>query len=335
MKYTLFKMFFALAVVLSSVSFVCAQKPGKEAADQADGRDEPQSVRTIGADPGIVITMCLESGNIMVVGVDKREVRVSAEEPASISLRPSASDSTLVTGGLAKRLEILVAATEKADPLPFGECRGKSDIDIEVPRGATVYVKTQDGDIEISDVAEVRAETTTGNINIQRVARAVEASSVSGDVALEDSNGRIRLRSISGSIEAIRAKVVEPNDFLYAKTISGDVLLEQIAQARVEAGTISGEVTLNGLLAQGGFYDFKTTTGDITLNLPETSSFQVTAKVSQAGEVVTEFPLKYSSGISTSDAMSFGKLAGSYGTGTSPATINLVSFSGTLRLRKK
>jgi DUF4097 and DUF4098 domain-containing protein YvlB len=208
-------------------------------------------------------------------------------------------------------------------------------MDIEVPRGATLYVATRDGDIEISNVAEVRADAPTGSISLQRIAKAVEATTVSGDILLEESNGRIRLRSISGSIEAIKARVVEENDFLFANSISGDVRLEQIAQPRVEASTITGEISLSGPLAQGGYYDFKTTTGDITLAMPETVTFEVTARVSQSGEVITDFPLKYATGISTTDVMSSGKLAGSYGTGASPAKLNLVSFSGTLHLRRK
>ena len=274
MKSTLYKIFFISATVLLSISVVFAQKPEKDKEEKEDKEDEAQEVRTIAADPGIVIAICLESGNIVVVGGDRREVRVNAEDPAHVTLRPSKGTNAT---GPATRLEVLVSDSSKAGLLQFGECRGSSDLNLEVPRGATVYVKTQDGDIEISNVAEVRAETSTGNINIHRVAKAVEASTVSGDVALEDSNGRIRLRSISGNLEAIRANVVEPNDFLYAKTISGDVRLEQIAQPRVEAGTITGEVSLTGSLAQGGFYDFKTTTGDITLNMPSTVTFQVTA----------------------------------------------------------
>jgi hypothetical protein len=332
MKQKLYKLFLIFAALLLSVSAVFAQTPDKDKKDDADIEVEPETVKTIAAAPGIVVTMCLESGNIVVIGGDKREVRVTAEDPARVSLR--AADGTNASG-LATRLEVVVADAPKAGHQEFGECRGSSDMDLEVPRGATVYVKTRDGDIEISNVAEARAESSTGNINILRVAKAVEATTMSGDIALEDSSGRIRLRSISGGLEAIRTKLVEQNDFLYANTVSGDVKLEQIAQPRVEAGTISGEVLLTGSLAQGGFYDFKTITGDITLNMPDGVSFQVTAKVSQGGEVITDFPLKYTGGISTFDAMSSGKLAGSYGTGPSPATVNLVSFSGTLRLRKK
>lgn len=326
MKSKLFKIVLTVAALLLCLPIVYAQNAGK------DKVEESQSVRSIAAESGVVITMCLESGNIVVVGGDRREVRVTAEDSGRVTLRPAEGSRPSAP---ATRLEVVVADSPKSGQVDFGECHGTSDLDLEVPRGATIYVKTRDGDIEISDVGEVRAETSTGSISLMRIAKAVEASTVSGDVSMEESNGRIRLRSISGNLDAIRANVVEPNDFLYAKTISGDVKLEQIAQQRVEAGTITGDVTLTGPLAPGGFYDFKTTTGDVTLNMPDSVTFQVTAKVSQGGEVITDFPLKYSGGISSWDAMSSGKLAGSYGTGTAPATLNLVSFSGTLRLRKK
>lgn len=319
-------------MLLLSLSVTFAQKPGVDKEDNQDNEETPQRVRTIAADPAIVITLCLESGNIAVVGGSAREVRVTAEDPGSVTLHPTRDSSA---PGLATRLEVVVSPSARAASEQVGECRGTSDMDLEVPSGATVYVKTRDGDVEISNVAEVRAETSTGNINLERVAKAIEASTVSGDIMVEESNGRIRLRSISGSLEAIRSKIVEPTDFLYAKTISGDVKLDQIAQPRVEVATITGEITLAGSLAQGGFYAFNTTTGDITLIMPDTVSFQVTAKVSQGGEIITDFPLKYTGGLSTTDAMASGKLAGSFGTGPSPATVKLVSFSGTLHLRKK
>ncbi|MBV9959888.1 MAG: hypothetical protein JO360_15790, partial [Acidobacteria bacterium] len=101
--------------------------------------------------------------------------------------------------------------------------------------------------------------------------------------------------------------------------------------------SISGEISLTGTLARGGFYDMKTMSGDITLNMPASVNFQVTAKVSQGGEVDTDFPLKYTGETPDESAaaiISSGKITGTYGTGTAPSTINLVSFSGTLRLRK-
>lgn len=329
MKPKLFNIVIALLSLLLSMPLVFAQEEEKE-----DAEDAPQQsqVRVMPADPAVVISLCLESGNISVVGGDRREVRVSGDNDALVTLRRTENPNATTP---ATRLEVLVSDSPKELPLRFGECRGTTDIELEVPRGATLYVKTREGDVEISDVGEVRAETSSGNISVRRVAKAVEATSVSGDIALEESNGRIRLRSISGSIEAVNAKVIEPNDFLYANTMSGDVRLEQIAQPRVEASAITGEVSLTGPLARGGSYSFKTTTGDITLSMPDSVSFQVTAKVSQGGEVITDFPLKYTGGTPAVDVISSGKLIGSYGTGPAAATLNLVSFSGTLRLRKQ
>jgi Putative adhesin len=301
-------------------------------ADSENPEDEPQSVQSIAVDPAVVVIVCLESGNIFVKGGERRELRVKADETARVTL---VSGEGTRSSTPATRVEVMVTNQDNPEAKAVGECHGSSDLDLEVPRGATIYVKTRDGDIDISDVAEVKAESLSGNIGMMRIARAAEASTVNGDVSLEQSNGRIRLRSISGNLEAFNAKSVEQNDSLFAKTISGDVTLDNVAQQRVEAGTISGDVMLTGPLAPDGFYDFKTTNGDVTLNLPVTVSFHVTARVSQGGEVVTEFPLKYAAGMPTKDVVAPGKLTGSYGNGTAPATINLVSFSGSLRLHKQ
>jgi DUF4097 and DUF4098 domain-containing protein YvlB len=297
-----------------------------------DNQQEPHEVQSLAADPGVVITICLKSGNIAVVGSDRRDVRVVAEHATQLNLRPADGTNPAVP---ATRLEVFVGNAPSALQYESSECRGTGDLDLEVPNGATIYVKTQDGDIEVSNVEEVRAETSIGSIGLMRIGRAVEASTVSGDISLEDSYGRISLRSISGSLEAVRTKVVEPGDFLIAKTIDGDVGLEQIEERRVEASSISGDLSFLGPLAPGGFYNFKTTTGDITLSMPDAVSFQVTAKVSQGGEVSTEFPLKYVGGMPSRDAMSSGRLTGRFGAGADPATLNLVSFSGTVRLRRK
>jgi hypothetical protein len=77
----------------------------------------------------------------------------------------------------------------------------------------------------------------------------------------------------------------------------------------------------------------RTTSGDVTLTMPADASFLLIAKVSEGGEIVTDFPLKYTGGASSVGLISAGRMIGTYGKGDS--TINLVSFSGTLRLRKQ
>jgi hypothetical protein len=335
MNSKLFKIIIALSALLLCMPVVLAQKEKvkekeKEQEEQREQEQEARQENSVAADPAVVITMCLESGSITVTGGDRREVRASAQD-GKVILRRKENPNAATP---ATRLEVIVLDSDKQSPATFGECRGSSDLELEVPRGATVYVKTRDGDIDVSDITEVRAETSSGSIMVQHVTREVEATSIDGDISVEESSGRIRLHTFRGSIETINAKMVEPNDFIDVRTTSGDVRLEDVEQPHVEVSTISGEISLSGPLARGGFYDLKTISSDITFNLPDTVTFQLTAKVSQGGEVVTDFPLRYTGGPSAA-AIAAGKITGTYGTGAAPSTINLVSFSGTLRLRKK
>lgn len=285
--------------------------------------------QAMAADQNVIVTLDALSGSITVRGWDQRQVRVRTNDEKRIELRRK--DGTSVNAP-ATRLQVLFYDSEENGGLAQ-ECGGSSDIKMDVPRGATVILKTQDGDIDVADVAEARASTTSGDVTLRRVARAVEASSMNGDVSLRDAGGHVRLSSVSGSLEAINVSTTDAGDFVQAKTVSGDVTLESLSPARVEARTISGQLNMTGQLAPGGHYEFNTTSGDITLTMPDSASFKLDAQVFTAGEISTMFPLKQAGKSPVAAQENSDHLIGTYGTGD--ATINLNSFSGTLRLRKK
>jgi hypothetical protein len=287
------------------------------------------SEQTAAADQNVIVSLSVLSGSITVRGSDRRDVRVQTNDEKRIELRRKDG-----TGGNspATRLQVLFYDSDENGG-QADECGGSTDVKMDVPRGATVILKTQEGDIDVSDVAEASAYTSNGDVSLRRVARSVDAKSNSGDVTLRDAGGHVRLNSISGSVEATNVSAIEGGDFLQAKTVSGDVTLESIGPARVEASTISGELNLTGALAPGGHYDFKTTSGDITLTLPGNVSFKLDAQVFTSGEINTSFPIKQIGKIPNASPPNSGTLIGTYGSGD--ATINLSSYSGTLRLIKK
>lgn len=335
-----------IAVLLASL-LICgasahAQNPAGQGTGRGEGvgraegveRDEdvPQGSEVIvAATENVNITLTTAAGRISVHGWERKEVRAQARNAgAKIEMRKAGDPDA---DSPAMRLEILVS--DKAEDEEVQHDSGNADIDVilDVPRGATVYLKTQDGDIEIDGVAEAHLETVDGRIEARRITKAFDATSVGGNMALEDASGRARLSSMSGVIEARDVRPVDGSDFLKISTVSGDILLDRIGPARVEVNTISGELRLTGPLARGGNYDFTTTSGDVTLLMPAESSFKLNARVSESGEIITEFPLKYKGTASPVSLLQAGRLAGTYGSGD--ATINLVSFSGTLRLRKQ
>ncbi|HEX8845451.1 MAG TPA: DUF4097 family beta strand repeat-containing protein [Pyrinomonadaceae bacterium] len=292
-----------------------------------DKKQQTQSEAVIAATATVNITLSTGSGKISVRGWDKQEVRARAKDK-------DATVEANVVGGRdeatpAARVEILVSDKSEED----NACSANSDLLLDVPRGATLNLKTQDGDIEVDDVTEVHIETSGGRVDLRRISKATEAASVGNDITLEDSGGRARLNTLGGVIQVRNIRLLDAGDFLKIKTVSGDILLDRIGPARVEADTISGGIEMAGPLARGGSYTFTTTTGDVTLDLPADSSFKINARVSEGGEIVTDFPLKYKGSTSPASLLHAGRIQATYGSGDS--TINLVSFSGTLQLRKK
>ena len=301
-------------------------------AGVASGAEDPAVVQgaqqSLEVAPDAVVSLCVERGDVLVRGTDGREVRASAAGAARIDLR---RPTGMLAAGPPKSVEVVAS-----DDRGVTGCSFSGSVAVDVPRGATVVVKTVLARVTVSDVAVARVETVSGEVSLQGIARSAEASSANGDLSLRNSAGRVRLQSISASIEAAEVKPVEAADQFLAKTTSGDITLAQIGHARVEATTTSGYVDLTGTPARGGVYVLKAYSGGIKVTMPAGASFRVDARVAH-GEIVTDFPVKLAQ-----DAQPGGVLNAPHSTvrvngvaGDNPqATFTLSSFSGVLQLRK-
>jgi len=59
----------------------------------------------------------------------------------------------------------------------------------------------------------------------------------------------------------------------------------------VSAYTLNGGLSVTGPLAHGGRYNYRTMSGDMTLTMPEDSSFYLSARFSNSAEIITDFPI--------------------------------------------
>ncbi len=244
--------------------------------------------RTLSADPSVTVSICVMSGSISVRGWDKNEVLARSSDAAQIELRhKNGADQS----GRAIKVEVFVVDKSYEQRLK-SNCQAYSDLEVFVPRPASVHVQTRDGDISIADIAVAVVGTQNGDISIERVSRAVEVGSVGGSVFIKDSTGRASLTTVGGGIEVFNLRPSGAADGFEAVSVSGDLNLEGVSHSQFNARTVTGDVHLTGPLAAGGRYGFKTMSGDITLNLPGDSSFSLSAKVSNNGEIISDFPLK-------------------------------------------
>jgi Ni/Co efflux regulator RcnB len=240
--------------------------------------------RTSSADAQAVISLCLSQGDVIVRGWDKTEVRARAEGVGNVRLlTPNAQP--------APRVEVLVADDEDVEP-DSGDCGSADQVELMVPRGSTINVRTQNGHVDVSDISDARVETLSGDVDLRRVTKAVLVSCLNGDVMVSDVSGPVRATTVSGSVEARNARSLSAGDGFEAKSTSGDVTIENVRHSEVIAATISGSLLYTGALARGGAYDFRTISGDVTLELPPDSSFTLHAKVVVSGDIDTDFPVK-------------------------------------------
>lgn len=315
----------ALVALLCTVASVSAQKDKDKENDSDVGE---QLERTTPASPNVVLSVCLASGEIQVRGWDRPEVKVTATSARQLELQG---------GGLnpPRRIEVLAANEARGgveSPLT-SDCRATTDLDISVPRGATVDIRLRSGDISVSNVAEARIKNMSGDLQLNNITRAVEAETLSGDISLTNSQGRVRVSTVSGDIDATNIQTVEASDDFSAHSTSGDINVENVSQSRLSAGTTSGMITMTGKLAPRGGYELNTFSGDVVLNIPSDSAFQINAKAPQGG-ITTDFAIKSTNEVEAANLLERGILSGSYGRGDW-ANLTIQSFSGTVRLQKR
>jgi hypothetical protein len=240
--------------------------------------------RTSAADAQAVVTLCLSQGDVLVRGWDRTEVRARAEGAGNVRLlTPNAPP--------APRVEVLVTE-DKDDEPDSGDCGSAEQVELMVPRGATVNVRTHNGHVDISDVSDARVEALSGDVEVRRVTKAVLVSCLSGDVSVSDVSGPVRAVTVSGSVEARNVRSLAAGDGFEAKSTSGDVTIENVKHTQVIAAAVSGNLLYTGALARGGAYDFKTISGEVTMEIPADSSFTLHAKVVVSGDIDTDFPVR-------------------------------------------
>jgi hypothetical protein len=115
------------------------------------------------------------------------------------------------------------------------------DVEVELPRGATVVIEAGSADIEADGLAgDQRYRTASGDITLRAVSGRVAVDAVSGEV------------DISATGEAAVA----------IRTVSGDVQLRAATLTALEATTTSGDLRIAGRLAGPGPFAIVTVSGD-------------------------------------------------------------------------
>lgn len=185
--------------------------------------------------------------------------RVTGWERDSIAVSGSAPPGTSFFMGGAGRVAKL-----GLEPEAKGKETTGGKLEVRVPRGARVWVKSATGSIEVSDLTgEVDLSTVGGGIKVVGTLRLVTAESMEGDVEVNGASPLVRVKTGGGKILLRQA-----GGDVIASTVSGPIIATEAQMASARLETVSGPVSYSGTIDRRGTLNIQTHSGDIELLLP-------------------------------------------------------------------
>ncbi len=184
-------------------------------------------------------------------------------------------DSILVRGSVDAGGEFYMAGSGRSAKLgvsPGGQASGgqasggppRASLRVKVPRGATVWVKTESADIQVEGLAGgLDALSVTGRIEVRGRLRQIYAESMGGDLTIEASAPTVRAKTAGGSVR-FRGEAED----ITATTVAGDVAVEVPPVERGRFESVTGDVRFRGSVRRGGSLSFHTHSGRVELAVP-------------------------------------------------------------------
>lgn len=180
-------------------------------------------------------------------GVEKLEVEGDRQQ-LSIKVRyPSRSGIGLLAGG------------DKGEP---------SELRVTVPLRAKLEIDAVSADVDVNGVAsrELSIDSVSGDVVVAGAPREAEIESVSGDLRLTLNSPKVSAQTVSGDLE-LRGRL---NGEVSVETVSGRVELttRESSLTKLSGNSVSGDLRVNTVLADGAEASLETVSGDVRLVLP-------------------------------------------------------------------
>ncbi|HEY0755364.1 MAG TPA: DUF4097 family beta strand repeat-containing protein [Ktedonobacteraceae bacterium] len=157
--------------------------------------------------------------------------------------------------------------------------------DITVPANLDVTIHGNATDTDLTHIdGNVNAHSNSGNLELNTVNGDLNLNTTSGNIGITGEQGAVSAHSSSGNIEV--KQLMGPVNLFSS---SGNITLEQAnlsGQDQIQSS--SGDIEFTGTLDPAGTYQMNTSSGNITLKLPDNSAFRTTIGTSN-GEINNAF----------------------------------------------
>lgn len=282
--------------------------------------------KSINVNEKVAITLCVAEGEVKINGWQRNEIRAFVNKGSQVGF------SVLEKSKLTKEpVLVKVLGYDPAKNEDFGgrECLYGQVIELDVPFGATVKIKSGESKMTIESVTRAYIENDGGNLFLNNIGEGIDAKTYEGNVTVKNSSGAMSLETTTGNIVAYQTASGSFGDFFRARTIRGAITLQQISYRDTEINSSSGTISFLGKILSGGQYYFGSSNSSITLVIPADTSAKIVAFYGY-GKFDSEIPFKDLKKDESSDLKSFTAIMGS-----GDARINFKTVNGTIEIKKQ
>jgi hypothetical protein len=207
--------------------------------------------RRIPIAPDVAVRINNLEGTVRIIGWDHDSLAVRGTVPAGVEFYFGGRDRLAKMG---------------VERDPAAKLSGPAFLEVSVPRGARVWVRTNAGGIEGTGlVGELELISVGGTIKANCACRLVSAETIDGGVEVTGGAQVVRARTGSGQITLMKLGTVSE---LTAITVSGPILVTGATASTGRLETVSGNVTFNAGVDRRGRFEVQTHGGDVELRLP-------------------------------------------------------------------
>jgi len=184
--------------------------------------------------------------------------------------------------------------------------------------------QTADYTVDVPSSSSLEIRNPQGSIRMEGIQSDCSVESVGGNITVRDYSGHLTVRSIAGNIELIRL-----SGNVDAYSITGNLHFVSPTTTKLHGSTTSGHILYEGDFAERGDYFLSAYSGDLEVVCPIRASYELSART-EKGKVINSMPMTHRRE-SASPLGASNSLLGTHNTGK--ATVELKSFSGTIRIR--
>lgn len=326
--------FFVFAFFVLSTSFAQTPappanppKPVRAVGKIVTNQSETPVEKVIAVDAKVNVKLCVAEGNLKINGSEHDEIRAFvAGGRGSVGFKVL-QKSKQTDAPVWVAVVGLNAARNKQTA--SDECLSGDNIELDVPRGAVVNIRSRQSETAIDSVAKATVENIGGGIFLSNVRQGIDATTYEGDITVENSGGAMSLSTTTGNIVAFNVSPNDVGDGFKAKTASGAIILRRAEHRQIEADSNSGAIRFAGEFLVGGQYTFNAFNGSVNLQIPVNSSCKINASYG-FGAFNSEIPL--ANIIKSFAAAKAQNLTAQIG--AAEATLNLSTYSGSIQIRK-